>query len=173
MKGTRDTDIVVGMKEPIPYHLLQVHTYFVGVPELERFSLIYEDKKFQTWREEVIEPDPEIMKVVREELIYLNWCIDSRVLPPVLEECKRGEGIVFKKCAYRGICRGCDYDEAEAAGAAASTPVAAPRKRSRVGGPRVPADTSGAKGAAVGSQYVQVGEEAPARKKRQRIHPAD
>ena len=50
LKGTSDTQIVTGYKEPIPYHILQVHTYFVGKPELERFSLIYEDKKFQTWK---------------------------------------------------------------------------------------------------------------------------
>ena len=72
LKGTSDTEIVVGRKEPIPYHILQVHTYFIGKPELERFSLIYEDKRYQSWKEIVVERDPAVLGIVRDELVYLS-----------------------------------------------------------------------------------------------------
>lgn len=165
LKGTSDSEIVYGKKPPIPYHILQVHTYFLGKPELERFSLIYEDKRYQTWKEIVVERDPKILGIVRDELVYLNWCIDQRKLPDVLEECRHGEGITFKKCQYRSICLGCDFDQAEAAG----TVVANPRKRSASGG-RGTRSADAAPGAAVGSEPEEIPQEAPARRKRKRIH---
>ncbi|CAB4193391.1 hypothetical protein UFOVP1246_91 [uncultured Caudovirales phage] len=173
LKGTSDTEIVIGKKPPIPYHILQVHTYFVGKPELERFSLIYEDKRYQSWKEIVIERDPITFGKVREELEYLNSSVEQRELPPILEECKHGEGIVYKKCAYRSICHGCDYAEAEALGTPRSTPVSAPRKQSASRGRDSNSGTNGAPSAADGVEREEVQAEEVARRKRKRVHLPD
>lgn len=165
LKGTSDSEIVFGYKGAIEQHILQVHTYFLGRPELERFVLLYEDKKYQTWKETVITPDPKAMRAVRDEMEYLNWSVDERKLPPVLEECKNGKGLVFTKCPYRDICRGCDYDEAEAA---AGTPVSIAGIGSS-GGKR-PRIKGGAPGTAGRQQQAAAQEQAVALRKRKRLH---
>lgn len=113
LKGTSNSSVVSGSADPFHNHLLQIHTYFVGRPDIERFVLLYEDKKFQSYREIVVERTPELVKEVREELEYLNECADDQTLPPVLSDCQRAQGRTFRECAYRDICRECDYEGAE------------------------------------------------------------
>lgn len=124
LKGTSNSSVVSGAAPPFPYHELQIHTYFVGRPDLQKFVLLYEDKRYQSWREVIVERDPKIMRAVHDELEYLNACVDDRVLPPVLTECKAGQGQTFRKCSFRDICRECDYESAEATAQAVRVRVA-------------------------------------------------
>jgi len=114
LKGTSNSSVVSGAAPPFDYHKLQIHTYFVGRPDIDRFVLLYEDKRYQAWREIIIEREPDLVVAVHDELAYLNDCVDERVLPDVLPDCKRGTGVTFRKCKFRDICRECDYDSAEA-----------------------------------------------------------
>lgn len=94
-----------GVKDgPYPYHLLQVHSYFLAKPGLEKFSLIYEDKRTQDWKEYVVEPDQELLKEVSRELRTLNRQLNKRELPDVLEECRYGKGETFRSCPYQTRC---------------------------------------------------------------------
>jgi hypothetical protein len=89
---------------PFENHLLQVHTYFLGCPELERFSLIYEDKHRNEWKEWVIERDQDILAEVVDELMRLNYSIKTQTLPSVLPVCKGGDSATFKRCPYSNHC---------------------------------------------------------------------
>lgn len=113
LKGTSNSSVVSGSADPYENHLLQIHTYFIGRPDIDRFVLLYEDKRYQSYREIVVERRPEYVKRVREELEYLNWCVDEEKLPEVLPDCKRAAGKEFRECSYRDICREVDYAEAE------------------------------------------------------------
>lgn len=113
LKGTSNSSVVSGKEDPYHYHLLQIHTYFLGRPDIDRFVLLYEDKGYQNYREIIVERSPELVKEVREELEYLNQCVDERTLPPVLHDCMRATGKEFRECPYRDICRESDYEEAE------------------------------------------------------------
>lgn len=97
-----------------PDHELQVGTYFVGNPELERFVVLYECKNTNQWSEIIVSRDPIIIAAVEHEIDYLNECVDNQELPPVLPECANGDSTTFKKCPYSGDCRNVDYDEAAA-----------------------------------------------------------
>jgi hypothetical protein len=89
---------------PFESHLLQVHTYFLGCPELELFSLVYEDKHRNEWKEYVIERDQDTLDEVQYELDSLNASIETQELPDVLPVCKGGDSATFKKCPYSNHC---------------------------------------------------------------------
>lgn len=99
---------------PHTAHIFQIHSYFVAKPELDAFSLIYEDKMTQTWKEFVIERDPTVMRAVRKELKSLNRAAANKKLIPVLEECKNAKGPTYRGCPYKGFCLGATWKEAEA-----------------------------------------------------------
>jgi len=98
---------------PHLHHLYQIHSYFVARPDLDVFSLIYEDKMTQVWKEFVIERDPKIMRSVRKELVKLNTATNHRKLLPILEGCKNGRGPDFRACPYSGICLTATWKKAE------------------------------------------------------------
>lgn len=83
-------------------HLLQIHAY-MHISGLERFSLMYENKNDQTWKEFVITRDEEVMEEVMRELREGNQYVDKRELPPILEECKKKTG-AFTTCEYAHAC---------------------------------------------------------------------
>lgn len=95
-------------------HLLQIHTYFLGVPELDKFSLVYENKATQEWSEKIIHRDKNLMKAVEDEIDELNIAVNDRKLPHMIAECKSGTSKTFKDCEYSSICPHVNYEETEA-----------------------------------------------------------
>lgn len=104
----------VGKDGPNHDHLLQIHTYFLGVPELDKFVLMYEDKNDQNWNEIIIHRDKQLMTAVENEIDELNQAVDDRKLPPMISECKSGTSQTFKKCPYSNFCSHVNYEETEA-----------------------------------------------------------
>ena len=111
LKGIRSLSKV--KHEPLPYHLLQIHSYMFA-SGLDVFSLIYEDKANQQWKEYTVTVDDEIMIEVTDELKVLNDSVSDKILPDILEECENGKGYTYNSCSYKEFCLGCkDYAEAE------------------------------------------------------------
>lgn len=83
-------------------HLLQIHAYMIG-SGLDLWSLIYENKDTNEWKEFVVEQDDEITGKVIHELNELTTSLLYEVLPDPLDECieKRGR---YRSCAYRHKC---------------------------------------------------------------------
>ena len=89
--------------QPKDYHLKQIQSYMMA-SGLDRFSLIYEHKSSQDWREFVIERDPVMIEEIIKDLEYLNERYEAEQLPDMLPMCKRERGDVFKTCPYRDVC---------------------------------------------------------------------
>jgi hypothetical protein len=87
---------------PKKEHLLQIHAYMLA-SGLRVWSLCYENKDTQEWREFIVHYDEEIADEVTLELAYLNEMVDRRELPPVLGECKKRQG-QFKSCEFAHAC---------------------------------------------------------------------
>jgi len=87
---------------PSQTHLLQIHAYMIATG-IRIWSLIYENKNTQEWKEFVVHYDPDIAAKVESELTYLNEMVKRRELPPILEECKKRQG-AFKKCNFAHVC---------------------------------------------------------------------
>lgn len=87
---------------PKHQHLLQIHAYMLATGRL-LWSLVYENKDTQEWKEFVVHFDPEIAEEVKAELQYLNDCVENKELPPVLDPCKKKQG-PYKSCPYAYVC---------------------------------------------------------------------
>jgi len=83
-------------------HLLQIHAYMLATG-MKLWSLIYENKDDQEWKEFTVFFDPDIAEEVTKELEYLNTCVEEKQLPPILDECKKRQG-AFKQCAFAHTC---------------------------------------------------------------------
>ena len=98
---------------PKPEHLLQVHSYFISRPTIKKFSLVYEDKRTNIFREFVVEPDLNLLAEVRATFDFLNDSLDREELPDVIADCEKGKGQTFDGCSYRTFCLGCaSWEEA-------------------------------------------------------------
>lgn len=89
-------------KGPNFSHLLQTHAYMLGTG-WKVWSIVYENKDNQTWKEFVVTYDEKIGEQVIEELEHLNTYVDESLLPPILDECKKRQG-AYKKCPYAHVC---------------------------------------------------------------------
>jgi hypothetical protein len=83
-------------------HLLQIHAYMLATG-WKIWSLCYENKDTQEWKEFTVFWDDKIGEEVQAELEYLNQCVDEKKLPPILPECKKMKG-PFKQCAFAHHC---------------------------------------------------------------------
>lgn len=83
-------------------HLLQIHAYMIATG-IFVWSLCYENKDTQEWKEFVVRYDPAIAEEVRNELELLNSHVDNKTLPPVLAECRQMKG-AYKSCAFAHVC---------------------------------------------------------------------
>lgn len=84
-------------------HQFQTDAYML-VSGLETFSIIYENKDTQEWREFRHDRTD---KGDRATLAELEWLNNHRVdgtLPKMLPECELGEGSTFRQCPFRKIC---------------------------------------------------------------------
>ena len=86
-----------------PKHLRQVHSYML-LAGIKTFSVVYEDKNTQEWREFRVHQNPEIAAVVQEELDTLNESLSSKTLPDPLLSCQDQEGSEYRNCPFRDVC---------------------------------------------------------------------
>lgn len=94
---------ILAANKPKPEHLLQTHGYMMATG-IRTWSVVYEDKGTQDWKEYVVEYDDEIAQAVRSELEQINDHASARTLPPMLEPCTRGEGSTFRQCPFKDTC---------------------------------------------------------------------
>jgi hypothetical protein len=88
---------------PLEDHEEQTDNYmFLG--DLERYSIVYENKNNGEWREFVRYRDPKNMKAVSERFDELNTFVADEKLPVILPDCKKGEGVKFRQCPFKGSC---------------------------------------------------------------------
>ena len=118
LKGIYSTAAVTD--GPLENHLLQIHSYFLARPSITRFSLVYEDKRTNLFKEFVIEPDRDLLQDVYGIFDDLNKALQRKELPDVITVCEKGKGQTFNGCGYSTFCLGCSSWE-EAIEIAAST----------------------------------------------------
>lgn len=88
---------------PDPKHLKQVHAYMLGL-SLDTFSIIYESKDTQDWKEFVVPYAPATAQDVEDELRALQQAIDTKRLPRRLSACEERDGIAYRQCPFRERC---------------------------------------------------------------------
>lgn len=88
---------------PNESHLLQIHAYFLLRPDLETWSLVYESKDTNEWKEFVVRRDQAYLDQVRREIQDLQSYVLSQDLPPILPDCKRKQG-PYKTCPFAHAC---------------------------------------------------------------------
>ena len=102
-KGANDRNYKFVLNEgPMEKHLLQIHAYMIAT-DYRLWSLIYENKNTQEWKEFVIEFDQQIADEVIDSLKRMNTSVQQKVLPPVLSKCLDRKG-PFRACPYSHIC---------------------------------------------------------------------
>lgn len=89
---------------PTDKNLEQVDTYFLLREELERFSVVYENKDTGDWREYLVRRDEARVAAARERVEKLVARLENRSLPPVLPLCQTKEGSEYRQCPYRDRC---------------------------------------------------------------------
>lgn len=104
LKGMSFMGKVIDSGSPPPFHMAQVHTYFVATG-FDRFIYVAEDKRSNDWKEIVVREDPAITRQVKDELNALSDAVEDEVLPPILPACRAGAGDDFKNCPFRHACR--------------------------------------------------------------------
>lgn len=86
-------------------HLRQVARYFL-MTGFKLFSIVYEDKSTQEWKEWVVDSESDQMqRLMNEErgtLQWLNKSIDDRKLPPKLAPCAKQKGEQWRSCPMGG-----------------------------------------------------------------------
>ena len=90
---------------PKSEHVAQVHVYML-MANLDKASILYENKDSQDWREFVINRDDALMDKIITDLDYLNECLDVEELPPILDSCAEQVGSVYRHCPYSNVCLG-------------------------------------------------------------------
>lgn len=116
-KGTSALNYVVKRGKPNPEHELQGAGYFVGIPEADQISFIYECKMSQRWEEFNYprERFEDLINKVNRILQFLNESVESKTLPEILRGCKKESGKTFKECPYKNNCLQIkNWEEAEA-----------------------------------------------------------
>lgn len=119
LKGTRALSKVV-KDGPFDSVYPQVGSYFLMRPDLKRFSIVYEDKSSQDWKEFVFKRSApemkEAMKLARRDLVELNIALDDKKLPHILPECVNGKGKTFRECPFRKVCLETNWEQARKMG---------------------------------------------------------
>ena len=85
-------------------HLKQIHTYFVLDPEITVFSVVYEDKRTQDWKEFLVYPDEKLLTEVKMEMQSLEDSAAFKIYPDVKDNCRIRQGKEYQMCPYRNGC---------------------------------------------------------------------
>jgi hypothetical protein len=86
-------------------HLAQIDAYFLMFPEIRAFSLIYENKDTQDYKEIRVQRDSARINALREHLDELVAKTGHQKLFEMRDDCWQGEGYAFRFCPYSAICK--------------------------------------------------------------------
>lgn len=89
---------------PKEAHINQVHAYMVLRPDIEVFSIVYENKDNGEWREYRVHKDQDRLNAIGENITKLNKFVATKTLPPILDGCLAKEGFEYRGCPYRDKC---------------------------------------------------------------------
>lgn len=95
---------VMTAEAPKLQHQGQVGTYFVMLPEIDAFSVIYENKDTQDYKEFVIKREKGPVSAARIELEVLNEHVENETFPEVKDLCWAKQGSEYLQCPFRDIC---------------------------------------------------------------------
>lgn len=99
-----------GFKQVLQYggkkeHLTQIDAYFLLWPEIGTFSLIYENKDTQDYKEIVVEREEKRVEELEDRLLKMIENTRSHIYFDIRDDCWKGEGQMFRHCPYSEICR--------------------------------------------------------------------
>ncbi len=89
---------------PKEMHIHQVHAYMVLRPEIDEFSIVYENKDNGEWREYRVEKDQTVLNLITENITQLNKYVANKELPVIQKGCLEKEGMEYRGCPYRDKC---------------------------------------------------------------------
>ncbi len=102
----RGYNMVTSAGEPKQMHIDQVHGYFILRDDIDRFSVIYENKNTGDWREFLVRRDDKKVDEITKELLIINEHISGEKLPPVLRKCQERDGAEYRNCPFKDECLG-------------------------------------------------------------------
>lgn len=88
---------------PEEKHIFQVHSYMMATG-IRAWSIMYECKDDQGWREWVVPYDEDVAGELITELEALKHSRESRELPPILDGCMKREGNHYRNCPFKDTC---------------------------------------------------------------------
>jgi len=89
-----------GVKEE---HKRQIMGYMLATG-LRKWSVVYEEKDTQQWKEFVVDYDEALAASVLDEMSRLNHAVATRTLPVMQPDCIEKKNSTYKQCAYRDQC---------------------------------------------------------------------
>ena len=101
--NSRGYSMVIDRRQPTNQHMLQVHAYMI-LADINTFSVVYEDKNTQEWKEFRVERDIQVEDMVRHEMRVLTNAYLQKKLPDVLPECQKKIGNEYRNCPFRDSC---------------------------------------------------------------------
>lgn len=98
-----------GFKQVLDYgpkkeHLFQIAAYFLMCPDIDKFSLVYEDKNTQDWTEIVV-PRNKRRTDIQRTINDLNAAMKTHEYIEMRDDCWAEEGWMYRSCPYAPICR--------------------------------------------------------------------
>jgi hypothetical protein len=84
-------------------HKRQIHGYMLATG-LRKWSVIYEEKDTQEYKEFIYDYDEALAASVLDELAQLNHAVATRTLPVMQPDCIEKKNTTYKQCAYRDQC---------------------------------------------------------------------
>lgn len=90
---------------PKKEHLYQFHAY-MWMADIDRYSIVYEDKNTQDYIEYTGRLDEAILKDVLKEVSELSDAVSTPedAFPDMLDDCKFKSGYTYKGCPFRDVC---------------------------------------------------------------------
>ena len=90
-------------------HYKQVQGCMLLRPDIDRFSVIYENKNTGDWREFRVERDESFIEGLRLEIAALRESAEKGPLPAILSDCKQETGSTYRNCPFKEQCFGATH----------------------------------------------------------------
>jgi hypothetical protein len=101
--GPKFTRVVAQNQEVEEEHRLQVQVY-AETEGAELASIVYEDRGTGDFHEFRVEPTDQMSRRLAQRLEELNNRVEDDDLPPMLDDCERRAGTIYRNCPYRKWC---------------------------------------------------------------------
>jgi hypothetical protein len=101
--NSRGYSMVTDRYQPTDTHLKQVTAYMI-LADLDKFSVVYEDKNTQEWKEFRVEREIKIEESVLSEMRILTKGYTEKKLPDIIPGCLKREGNEYRNCPFRDSC---------------------------------------------------------------------